>query len=101
MARYASMQMDSIAVSMASAPPFTGYSMDRVTARSLSVCRFLMTAISRLVRMGRSTSSAAVPFSSGSIMLATLPIITREEVTILSRTPSIGGFVTWAKFCWK
>ena len=33
--------------------------------------------------------------------LATLPIMTREEVTMLSRTPSMGGFVTWAKFCWK
>lgn len=37
----------------------------------------------------------------GSMMLATLPAMTADDMTVFSRTPSIAGLVTWAKFSLK
>lgn len=75
--------------------------MDSVAARSFGVMRDLMTDICSLVRIGPLRYKAAVDASFGSMMLATLPAMTADDMTVFSRTPSIAGLVTWAKFSLK
>ena len=75
--------------------------MDSVAARSFFDMRDLTTAISSFVMSGVFKYNAAVASSLGSMMLATLPAMTAVAMTMFSRTPSIAGLVTWAKFSLK
>ena len=75
--------------------------MDKVAVWSLGVMSDLMTASCSLVRMGVFKYNAAVEASLGSMILATLPTMIDDDMTVFSRTPSMAGLVTWAKFSLK
>ncbi len=101
----ASAHTQSSAFSIAATPPSAGYVMSIVTDEkllSLTCPIERMRSRSLLVRIGCSTSSRlCLDVPSRSRMFGRGPMNDTRLMTSSSRIESIGGFVTWAKFCLK
>ena len=103
-ASVASRQMRSTRVRSPSAPSLAGQVQSMVAVRKAPSTSSEIERIfsrSALVRIGWATSSRLCAPASRPSRLGRGPIIETRLITSSSRIGSIGGLVTWAKFCLK
>ena len=86
-------------------PPATRYRPEMTTdlnpARSPSWLMWMILARSSLLMIGNGSTTWRQLAGPGCSRLPSGPTVEPSAVTSSSRMASSGGFVTWAKSCWK